>query len=170
MKQTLKLYKIMILYMLSKVDFPLTTSQISRFILDAGYTTYFKFQQALSELCENGLLSKESTHNRTFYRLTEDGAKAVLYLQDDISPEIRKDIDRFIREKRVDFKSECSVKADFFPNENGEFSVRCQVTEHAAPLVDLTLSVPTETQAQKLASNWLSKSEEIYAFIMGKLL
>ena len=33
--------------MLNEVDFPLTNSQISEFILDEGYTTYFKLQQDL---------------------------------------------------------------------------------------------------------------------------
>mgnify|MGYP000709529207 CR=1 FL=1 len=42
MAEAFKLYKLIILYMLDKVDFPLTNSQISEFILNEGYTTYFK--------------------------------------------------------------------------------------------------------------------------------
>ena len=41
MAETFTLYKLIVLYMLDRVDFPLTTSQISEFILDKGYTTYF---------------------------------------------------------------------------------------------------------------------------------
>ena len=52
MSETFTLYKLIILYMLDKVDFPLTNAQISEFILNKGYTTYFKLQQALSELTE----------------------------------------------------------------------------------------------------------------------
>ena len=39
MPEPFTLYKLIVLYMLQKVDFPLTTSQISSFILDRGYTT-----------------------------------------------------------------------------------------------------------------------------------
>ena len=46
------LYKLMILYMLEKSEFPLTNAQISGFILDKGYTTYFHLQQAISELTD----------------------------------------------------------------------------------------------------------------------
>ena len=46
----LTLYKLMILFLIKKVDFPLSNSQISEFILDKGYTTYFKLQQAFHEL------------------------------------------------------------------------------------------------------------------------
>ena len=49
MGESLTLYKLIVLYMLEKVDFPLTNAQISGFILDKGYTTNFHLQQALSE-------------------------------------------------------------------------------------------------------------------------
>ena len=42
MDKPLKLYKLIILYILNRVDFPLTNAQISEFILEEGYTTYFK--------------------------------------------------------------------------------------------------------------------------------
>ncbi len=76
MAKSFTLYKLIILYMLNEVDFPLTNSQISEFILDEGYTTYFKLQQALSELREShNFIREESTHHRTFYHLTEDGSR-----------------------------------------------------------------------------------------------
>ena len=45
MDKPLKLYKLIILYILNRVDFPLTNAQISEFILEEGYTTYFKLQR-----------------------------------------------------------------------------------------------------------------------------
>ena len=60
MAEAFTLYKLIILYMLDKVDFPLTNSQISEFVLDKGYTDYFKLQQALSELADGGLILKAS--------------------------------------------------------------------------------------------------------------
>ena len=85
MAEPLTLYKLIILYMLDKVDFPLSNSQISEFILDKEYTTYFKLQQALSELMDAGFIREESTHNRTIYHLTEDGASTIDYFRNNIS-------------------------------------------------------------------------------------
>ena len=78
MAEPFTLYKLIVLYMLDKVDFPLTNAQISdntrsSVILDKGYTTYFKLQQALSELAQSGFIREEATHSRTFYHLTEEG-------------------------------------------------------------------------------------------------
>ena len=51
------LYKLIVLYMLNRVDFPLTGSQISQFILDKGYTNYFNLQIALNELIDNDFIT-----------------------------------------------------------------------------------------------------------------
>ena len=55
--------------MLDRVDFPLSNSQISDFMLNKEYTTYFKLQQALSELIDAGFIQEEPIRNRTLYNL-----------------------------------------------------------------------------------------------------
>lgn len=50
------LYKLMILYMLSKVNFPLSNVQISTFMLDNEYTNYFTFQETINSLVEDSFI------------------------------------------------------------------------------------------------------------------
>lgn len=170
MAEAFKLYKLIILYMLNKVDFPLTNSQISEFILDEGYTNYFTLQQTLSELADSGFIREESTHSRTFYHLTDEGAETIHFFKNDISPAIQEDINTFLQKKKYELKNEVSVKSDYFQNSNREYSVRCQVIEQGAPLIDLLLTVPTEDEAETVANNWVKKNQEVYALIMAKLL
>ena len=66
--------------------------------------------------------------------------------------------------------TESSVKADYYRNTNQEYSVHCQVTENALPLIDLTITVPSEAEAQAVTDNWQKKNQELYATIMAKLL
>ena len=82
MSEPFTLYKLIVLYMLEKLDFPLTNGQISEFILDKGYTTYFTLQQALSEMVESNLIREEFVHNRTLYHLTEEGLETIQYFKD----------------------------------------------------------------------------------------
>lgn len=170
MPETFTLYKFMILYMLSRVDFPLTNAQISEFMLGKGYTTYFTLQQALSQLTEAGLLEEETTHRRTLYHLTPDGAQSIQYFRNHIYRPIRDDVDQFLHEKQYELKDEVSVKADYFRNHAHEYSVRCQVLENQEPLIDLTLSVPDEHEAETIAKNWQKKNQEVYAWLMSQLL
>lgn len=170
MSETFTLYKLIVLYMLDQIDFPLTNGQISEFILDKEYTTYFKLQQALSEMVEAHFIHEEITPNRTLYHLTEEGRETIRFFTNKISPAIRNDIDTFLKEHKYELRNEVSVRADYFPNANHEFSVRCQVIENNASLIDLTLSVPDEHEAKIIANNWRHKSEEIYALLMKTLL
>ena len=169
MAEPATLYKLIVLYMLYRVDFPLTTSQISEFILDKGYTTYFRLQSALAELTDSGLLKIELTHNRTLYNLTEEGA-TINYFRNKISPEIRQEIDNFINEKKYDLKEEVSVKSDYYLNTNHEYEVKCQILENGSHLIDMTLTVPTQTEAEAIVNNWNRKNQEIYALLLSQLL
>ncbi len=170
MAETYTLYKLIVLYMLDKVDFPLTTSQISEFILDKGYTSYFRLQETLSELAGSGLLKVETTHNRTLYHLTESGAETIHFFARKISPAIQKDIDEFLREKQYDLKEEAAVKSDYYLNPNREYEVRCQIVENGYSLIDLKLTVPTEKEAEAIAGRWSRQSQEIYTLLLSKLL
>ncbi len=170
MAEAYKLYKLIILYMLNKIDFPLTNSQISEFILNEGYTNYFTLQQTISELSESGFIHEEATHSRTFYHLTEEGEQTLKFFKNDISPAIQDDIDTFLMKKKYELRNEVSVKADYYQNSSNEYSVRCQVLEQGTAIIDLTLTAPTETQAQTMANNWSKKNQEIYASIMASLL
>lgn len=170
MTESFTLYKLIVLYMLEKVDFPLTTSQISEFILDKGYTTYFKLQETLSEMVDSGLLRVETTHNRTLYHLTENGAETIQFFKNKISPAIQSDIDEFLKEKRYDLKEEVAIKSDYYLNTNHEYEVRCQIVENGFSLIDLKITVPTEIEAETIASNWSKESQEIYTSLLSQLL
>lgn len=170
MSESFTLYKLIILYMLEKLDFPLTNGQISEFILDKGYTSYFTLQQAISEMVDSNLIREEADHNRTLYHLTEEGLQTIHYFRNNISTAIREDIDDFIAEKSYELKNEVSIKADYYKNMNHEFSVRCQIIENTSLLVDLTLTVPTEEEAITVTNNWTKKHQELYALLMQNLL
>ncbi len=169
MSEAFTLYKLIILYMLEQVDFPLTNGQISEFILDKGYTTYFTLQQAISDMVEAGFIREESTHNRTLYHLTEEGSETIRYFKTNISSAIRQDVDMFLKEKAYELRNAVAVKADYYPNKN-EFAVRCQINEGDSPLIELLISVPSEAEAISVTNNWNARHQEIYAQIMASLL
>nr|WP_296065758.1 DUF4364 family protein [uncultured Mediterraneibacter sp.] len=170
MAETYTLYKLIVLYMLDKVDFPLTTSQISEFILDKGYTTYFRLQETLSELTDSELLKIETTHNRTLYRLTETGTDTIHFFSNKISPEIRTEIDDFLKEKQYDLKEEVAVKSDYYLKTDHQFEVQCQIVENGSSLIDMRITVPTEKEAKAIVNNWNLKNQEIYASLLSQLL
>lgn len=170
MNETFTLYKLMILYLLKKVNFPLATTQISDLMLGMEYTNYFRLQEALSELQEAGMIEAENTYRRTLYHLTGDGARTIRLLQGTINHEIRRDIDAFVAENEYDLREAMSMKASYYLNTNHEYEARCQILEGKYSLLDLKLTVPTKAEAESIVKNWNLSSQEIYGELLTRLL
>ena len=170
MAETLTLYKLIILCMLDKVEFPLSNAQISEFILEKEYTDYFTVQQAVSELLDAGLIRLVPLRSTSLYRITPEGEKTLAYFGKKISSPIREDIDSFLAQRRLALRNAHSTPADYYRTPSGKFAARCRVLEKDSALIDLTLTLPTQQQAEAVCSHWKEKSQELYAAIMSALL
>jgi len=169
-QEPLTLYKLIILYMLEQVDFPLTTAQLSEFILEQGYTNYLTLQQALSELTEAGLIETRTIRNRTRLINTADGSEALQFFGNRISDAIREDIARFFEANEVALRSEVNIQADYYKSTSGEYEVRMVARDKDTLLIDLTLSLPDEGMAQQMCDKWHKQNQEIYRYLMEQLL
>lgn len=170
MAEPLTLYKLIVLFMLEKVDFPLTNAQISGFILDKGYTNYFHLQQAISELDESGLIQTTTIRNASYLKITQSGIQTLEFFGNEISDEIKKEITEFFRENSMEMRNERSVIADYYKSDKEGYLVRCQAKERDVPLLDLTMTVPTKEAAEAMCASWKQKSEQVYEKLLDMLL
>lgn len=164
------LYKLMILYMLGNVNFAMTNSQISGVFLELRYTDYFKVQNTLSDMVESGLIQADEYSDRTYYSLTPAGKDSLDALKNDLSSDIRSDIDAYLKKNRLEFLDEVSVRAAYYRTTGGDYAAHCVVLEHNQPLIDLTLAVPTAAAARQVCDAWHGRNQEVYAQIMQILL
>ncbi len=164
------MYRMIVLYMLSRVEFPLTNTQITNFILEKDYTDYFTVQQAISDLLSSGLITAESTHSNTIYRITEDGDETLRLFIDKISPGIMADVSSYFREHQYDLRQETSAYADYYKAAGSGYSAHCVIKNREQPVLDLTITVPDKEQARSICTNWESEHPEVFAALMDHLL
>lgn len=164
------LYKLIILYMLNKVKFPLTTAQLSRFVLDNEYTDYFTFQKVISELIDSSLISIETIRNTSYYHITSDGRDTLGFFVNRIPSGIMDDMDTFLMKNKYELRNEVGTIADYYKSTNQDYIVHCQVKEGSSTLIELNISVPTRENAAAMCNNWKDSSQEIYSFIMKSLM
>lgn len=164
------LYKLMNLYMLKQVNFPLTNAQLTDFFLKHEYTTYFTLQQALSELQDSGLIRTESTHNSTRYEITKEGEETLNFFGKNISAAIVEDMNTYLKENRFRMRNEVGTSADYYKSVSQDYIVHCEVREGKGTLIELDLSVPDKEQAEQMCSHWQERSQEIYSFVMKTLM
>lgn len=168
-QDSLTLYKLIVLYMLSRVDFPLTKAQISDFVLNQGYTNYLNLQTVFSELCEANMLTEKTVRNRTQLFLTEEGTSTLHFFEGRLSHEIKEDIDAYLKSQSLSLREEVSVTGDYLKSPDGGYQVHLVAMERRTPLVDLTLQVPTELMAEDICQNWEVKNQEIYQYLISQL-
>lgn len=159
---SLELYKLIVLYMLNRVDFPLTQSQISEFILEQEYTNYLVLQQSLSQLAETGLVQTHSTLNRTVLVITEEGKNTLSYFEGQISDAIKQDIDSYFEEHSLKLRDQVSVTSNYYKATSGEYEALLTAKDRDTPLVEIKLSVPTAELADSICNNWAKKNQEVY--------
>lgn len=164
------IYKMTILTMLSKAEFPLSNTQISNFFLEQDYTDYFTVQQAVSALLDAGLIRPESTRGNTFYHITGSGKQTLRFFEDKITPAIQKDIKDYFEKNKVTLKNENSVTADFYKSSFSGFDARCQLKENDRSVIDLTIHVKTKEQAEAVCQNWKKQNAEIFSYLMDTLI
>lgn len=104
MAQPFTLYKLIVLYMLDNSQSPLTNSQISDFILEKEYTNYFHLQQTLSELIDSSLIESHTRQNASYYTMTEKGRTTLHFFCDEISSEIKDEIQKFLKKSARNFR------------------------------------------------------------------
>ena len=170
MAEAQTLYKLIILSMLDRVDFPLTNAQISDFILTKEYTNYFTLQQVLADLVETKLAEVHTVRNSSYYHMTEKGKDTLNFFGNMVSSAILEDMEIYFRENAIALRDEASVRADYYQNNSEDYSVRLRVLEKDLPLIDLTLTVPTQEQADSVCNHWKTKNQKIYAYLMQELL
>lgn len=164
------LYKLIVLYALEQVTHPLTNAQLSNLFLDNDYTTYFRLQEVLSDLIETDLLETETRNNTTYYRPSAQGRETIRYFSGDISPEIRSEIKTYLRQHAQELRNDVLITAEYTRTAQQDYSVHCSVQENGSSLIELKLSVPTETAAQTLTGNWKTHSQEAYETLLKLLL
>lgn len=164
------LYKLMILYILSRVNFPLTNAQLTAFILEKEYTNYFNIQRTISELLDDEFIEVKTIRNSSLYKITDSGKESLLFFDNKISPGIKEDIDEYLTENKYELQEDVASRADYINVKKGEFSVRLSVIERGSRIIDLTLSVPTEEEAISMCNNWKEKNSDVYAYLMSLLL
>ena len=155
--------------MLDRVSFPLTTAQISDFILEKEYTNFMTLQQVISELIDAGMILARQNHNRTHLEITAEGQETLHFFENRVSDVIKDEINTYLKEKEFTLRNEVSVLGNYYKSTSGEFEAHLVAKERNIKLIDLTLSVPSEQLAATICDNWQEKNQDIYQYLVSQL-
>lgn len=163
--------KLLLLYLINKMDIPLSNAQISQFALEEELMDYFSLQDALHNMVSTGYLDKSQDNNATRYAITDEGLTTLEYFEKQIRADIRNRINKFVAENRKAVKKDYEITANYFyDHANNEFIVKCGIYEDEIMLMEINLSVVTREQAKLICGNWKANVNTLYGNIITELV
>lgn len=162
--------KLLILYILDKVDIPMINNDITQFILEQNYMNYFFVQQFLGELVNSKFIEITTKDGYEYYNLSKAGKDTLSLFSNKLPDDMKKSIDETYEKKRKELVLNSQIIANYFKKCDGEYIIILKVIEKESVIFSLTLNVPSSEQAKLICNNWKANSNEIYSGIMTSLI
>ena len=163
--------KLLILYLINKMDLPLSRSRISDYFTENQFMDYYTVQETLAELVDSLYLDAAIDDNVTRYTVTGEGLQTLEFFEKHIPIPKRAKINQFIKENRRDIKREFEKTVIFFHNTvHNDFIIKCGVYDEDQMLMELSISVDTREQARMIETNWNKNAKTLYGDIIQTLV
>ena len=163
--------KVTLLYLINKMDIPISNSQITQFAQSQELMNYYTAQKCLNELVESGYLEESSDNHMTRYMITDDGTLAMESFIKHISLNTKNLITKYVFENYKKIKQDFETTAyHFFDQDSNEYIVKCNAYEDEILLMELNMSVVSKEQALQACNNWKNNVASIYGKILNLLI
>jgi predicted transcriptional regulator len=162
--------KLIVLYLLNKMNIPLTKQQITNAVLENNLIDFFTFQQCTSELEEAGMIKQVIYQKKNCFETTDGGKNALGVFVQRIPISVISIIDNYIARNKDSLKKESQVISEYKKVNDKEYTVSLKVIEKELVLMDLKLSVVSAKQAKQICEKWKNSSEKIYSQLISSLI
>lgn len=160
--ETLAENKVLILYVLSSVNKPITNDALYSIVSSAVDLNYFYFQQFLLDLISVKYVICYEKETQDVYEITEAG-KNTLDLTLDILPGIIKlKVDTNFKSNIESIENSESIVAEFTPKSQDEYEVECKIVENGEIVFQIKTFAYSREQAQNIVHNWKKNANTLY--------
>ena len=165
--------KIFILYLLRHIGYPLDFVSINDIVAQDGYVGYFDFAECFAELLDTGNIAEYRQENdpdgEERYMITEQGIEVADELHSRLLVAIKekslKSALRFLSFRERGAK----LRFEFEPLPNGRFSACCLITEKEEERLNVSLTLESSNQLEKIRHNFYDQPEVVYKGILAVL-
>lgn len=159
--------KVLILFVMSRVSYPVTSQQIYELCYQDDCLSYFDVCTAIPEMVKSGHLEEEE---KDAYLITEKGKADGSLTEDSIAFTVKQKAENAVARFNRQIRRSSFVKTQILPRESGDFSVIMALDDEVGNLMTLELVAPDQRQAVRLSALFEKKAETIYNLTMAELL
>ena len=164
-------HKIMLLFLINRMDIPISNSQITQFALEENYMNFYSVQQYLKDMVEIDYLDCSTDNNTTRYTITGEGVRALNTFANYVPQHLKNRIAKYVSENRREVMKGFETTANhFYDHDTDEYIVKCGVYDYDTLLMEINVSVVNKEQALFICNNWKSDVGRLHAQIIDILL
>jgi len=167
--ETLAKSKVLILYILNKINKAITSSALYELILDIEDMNYFYFQQFLLDLQETKYISSYNLGEETFYEITDSGKNTLVLVEDLIPGILKLKMEGKLKGNLNLIEERDSITSEYTPINENEYNIKCKILENNKILFEVQLFAGSREQAKYIADNWQKNAISLYPKILELL-
>lgn len=162
--------KLTILYLLNKMNTPMSKGQICQFALELNYIEYFSLQNYISEMVESNFIKEIKDSEKLIYINTDEGKKILSMFSSKIPESVKKQVDDYVSNMKRQVRREIGTKADYFHIGKNKYVVNCGIYENEKIIIELKMTLASKEQAILACKNWKSDTDAFYLDNVKRLL
>jgi len=159
--------KVLILFVMARVSYPVTSQQIYELCYQDDCLSYFDVCTAIPEMVKSGHLKEVDGE---CYAITEKGKADGSLTEDSIAFTVKQRADNAVVRFNRQIRRSSFVKTQTIPRDSGDYSVVMALDDEMGNLMTLELMAPNQRQAVRLGQLFEKKAETVYNLIMAELL
>lgn len=171
-KTTLAENKVLILYVLDKVQNGLSEDGLYKLVSSINNVNYFYFKEVLTDLIDSNLVGAitKDEDNESALKLTSEG-KNSLQLTIEVLPGILKlKADNTFKKEFPSIADKTSIVAEYTPKSEDDYVIRCKIIEKNETIFEVKTYAGSSERAKKIVDNWNKNAAKIYPQILNLLL
>lgn len=158
--------KVLILYVTSRVQYPVNCQEIYELCYQDECLSYFDICTALPEMVASGHLSQQGEA----YEITEKGREVGGLTADSIAFTVRQRAENAVARFNRQIRRSSYVKTRIVPKDTGDCTLIMSLNDDMGSLMTLELTAPDQRQAIRLGRLFENKAEIVYNLVMTELL
>ena len=158
--------KVLILYVTSRVQYPVNCQEIYELCYQDECLSYFDICTALPEMVASGHLSQQGET----YEITEKGREVGGLTADSIAFTVRQRAENAVARFNRQIRRSSYVKTRIVPKDTGDCTLILSLNDDMGSLMTLELTAPDQRQAIRLGRLFENKAEIVYNLVMTELL
>ena len=159
--------KILILFVMSRVSYPVTVGEIYELCYQDECLSYFDVCTAIPEMVKSGHLKQLDEEK---YAITDKGKADGSLTEDSIAFTVKQRAENAVAKYNRQIRRSSFVKTQIIPRDSGDYSIIMSLDDEMGNLMTLELMAPDQRQAVRLGRLFEKKAEMVYNLTMAELL